>query len=58
MSESVRFEDKVVIVTGAGGDMGLAHALLFARQWGRVMVNEGRAASRVAGVVPTGASTH
>lgn len=32
MSESVRFEDKVVIITGAGGGLGRAHALLFASQ--------------------------
>ena len=40
MSESVRFEGKVVIVTGAGGGLGRAHALLFARHGARVIVND------------------
>lgn len=40
MSESVRFEDKVVIVTGAGGGLGQAHALLFAKHGARVIVND------------------
>jgi NAD(P)-dependent dehydrogenase (short-subunit alcohol dehydrogenase family) len=40
MSESVRFEGKVVIITGAGGGLGRAHALLFALHGARVIVND------------------
>ncbi|WP_191833620.1 SDR family oxidoreductase [Pseudomonas fluorescens] len=40
MSDSVRLDDKVVIVTGAGGGLGRAHALLFARHGARVVVND------------------
>ncbi len=40
MSDAVRFEDQVVIVTGAGGGLGRAHALLFARHGARVVVND------------------
>ncbi len=34
------FKDKVVIVTGAGGGLGKAHALEFARRGAKVLVND------------------
>ena len=40
MSDAIRFEDQVVIVTGAGGGLGRAHALLFARHGAKVVVND------------------
>ena len=40
MTESIRLDEKVVVVTGAGGGLGRAHALLFARHGARVVVND------------------
>ncbi|MBH3311552.1 SDR family oxidoreductase [Pseudomonas mosselii] len=40
MSEPVRLQDRVVIVTGAGGGLGRAHALLFAARGAHVVVND------------------
>jgi NAD(P)-dependent dehydrogenase (short-subunit alcohol dehydrogenase family) len=34
------FQDKVVVITGAGGGLGKAHALEFARRGARVVVND------------------
>ena len=34
------FKDKVVVITGAGGGLGRAHALEFARRGARVLVND------------------
>jgi NAD(P)-dependent dehydrogenase (short-subunit alcohol dehydrogenase family) len=34
------FKDKVVVITGAGGGVGKAHALEFARRGAKVVVND------------------
>jgi NAD(P)-dependent dehydrogenase (short-subunit alcohol dehydrogenase family) len=40
MSEDIRFDDKVALITGAGGGLGKTYALSLAKRGCKIVVND------------------